>query len=232
MNNSNSDHLPGVLLMDWKFKEVCELCEAQERKGVLDELERANWALALLNLDSYEQAASICEQLILAAPETSRNHVILGVCQWYLGNHEGSQKAWDQALGCKRLPLGGGVEIAAMLYYSSLWVDNKKSEKKSLARLKKLWKPGLPWPVPIAGYLLGEIDSGVMLGQVNKDVPNLTERHLCQAYFWIGFHLAQQGKTTEANSALEKSYEVAGSSILEAERYLAKWELSRSQRLI
>lgn len=231
MSDPETDkHLPGVLLMEGKFQEVCHLCQEQSLKGVLDKVEEANWAIALMNLGRFEQAGDIHQRLMANDPEISSSHVNYAICEWYQNRPSSALAAWTKALSCKYQSLGGGVEVAAMLYYASIKTADGKLEKKALNKLRKLWKPGLDWPLPIAGCLLNDISSTTLLEQA-KDTPippALRQRYLCQAYFWQGFQAQRDGSPTKATGAFKKSAGMSLPAILEGEFYLAKWEIAQA----
>jgi tetratricopeptide (TPR) repeat protein len=214
----------GGLLIDGRFAQVCEFCERQSLEELISAPDRSNWAMALMNLGLYEQALALYQKLVMEEPDISSYYAKMGSCHWHLGNCEDALLSWEEAARCKYQPLGGGVEIAGLLLYVGCKLNQPRTIKKATTKIQKFWKTkSTAWPSPLAGYLLEDADWS-LVERAAKANPRLEARYLCQALFWKGFVLGKLSRQ-ESLRAFAESADIGGSSVLETERYLAKWEL-------
>lgn len=214
--------------MDWKFEEADEVCRQLDQLGELFAPDRNNWAMALMNLERFQDALLQYRALLQSDSQVSAYWTDLGACLWILGDKLQALDAWRSALKCKYQRLGGGVEDAALLYYAAKWLCDGKAAKEATAKLRKFWKSKLmQWPASLSGYLLGDVSQTQLFNTIATDGSPLEiqQRRSCQAHFWVAVDL-KSSAPSEAKKHLEKCLEIKGPSLLETERYLAKWELA------
>lgn len=176
--------------------------------------------LALGHLDKAAEAFRRTPQI------TSAHGEMCGVCEWLSGNFAEALRYWKDAQKSPAQDAAGGVTPAALCYYAAVRLSSTDEQKLALKALRKVWKPGKTgWPSPIAGFLLEKFPEHEFTWQEFNLPSSLEERWGTQLNFWKGVKCIENQELQKAETYFRKSYKPYGRGILEAEHFLARYEI-------
>jgi tetratricopeptide (TPR) repeat protein len=200
-------------------------------EGVLaDSYHYTNRGLALLCMHRLEEAVSDFDQATKASPHSDSGPIKKGIALWWLGRYPEAVSSWRGAIDAAYTDAAGGVEVPSLLLFAASRLNDADLERQAKLLLRKVWKPSLKlvWPGPIAGYLLGKLDSETFLvNQTFKD-PILEARRLSKALFWQGLVSLRSGDQQSFVHRIEEVSELRSmhaAVMLEPEYWLAHAEL-------
>ena len=176
--------------------------------------------LALLELKRFADAARIFEE----APDAGQSGTLLelaGAARWLSGARELGVERWISALEAAYDSPSGPVKPPALLVYAGTRLGDERYVMRGNRLLGKIWKPKVSrvWPGPVAGFLLGKVETESFL-EDGYESPELESRRLASAHFWAA--LKDPDRAREHYAA---AVAVEGAAVLEVEHHLARGEL-------
>lgn len=178
--------------------------------------------LALLELRRWPQAAQTFEQ----APDAAQSGTLLelaGAARWLAGDRELAVERWISAIDAGYDGPASRLKPPALLVYAGTRLGDDRYILRGTRLLGKAWKPKIQriWPGPVAGFLLGQVETARFLEDGYND-PDLEARRLASAHFWAALKDPQRAK-----EHYEKAVAPEGAAVLEVEHHLAHGELAR-----
>lgn len=235
---SNID--PFYLIHQGKFNEAIRLY-TEELEKELSSPTLANRGLAYLNTGDFDKALIDFKK----ADEIDRIEIIdrtdgylqlIGMTLWLKGQEKEAAEQWYnlvQEIDAGKIvfsDMAGGVINGTLLWFAACFNDElseyKEKAEKYLKKKAKLSRAKY-WPGPIGPYLLGNLSEEDLKLAAHHDNEILKNRHLCQAYFYIGVKAFSNGDMESFRKAMAESIERGRHNLIEKEYYLAKHELSR-----
>ena len=191
-----------------------------------------NLGLALLDVADWQQARDVYATLKGKKEHVSDFELIgLGMAEWFMGHEVEAIQWWREACEADYTDAAGAIDGPLVLWYAGQRLGDEKLVKESLNKLKKFWKVQdyrifSKWPgtIAIAGFLLGKVPANMFLYEWKW--PNLEDRRLCRANFWVGMKHLEDGDETAGAAYFKSAFSGAKIAILEYEYFLAKWEYS------
>lgn len=183
-------------------------------------------------LADFEMAAKVREQVKLGP--TDGHLQLIGVALWLKGSEQEATEIWHDLvqnhLAGKIVysDMAGGIESGALLWFAACFEKFRQYQKTAEKLLKKKvkLKRNKYWPGPVVQYLLGNISEEDFKLTACKS-SNLKERHLCQAYFYIGAKALLNGDNNRYWEAMADSVATGPPNYVENEYYLARHELKK-----
>lgn len=187
-----------------------------------------NRAIACLGIHDYKAAAQDWREVIRIRGESDSGYMGLGVCQWCLAQLDEAVNTWMQGLDAVYTDAAGGVRVRGLLLYAAIRTNHQALKKETLQLIQRHARRNHTiWPGPIVPYLLGKLSEDnfrVALEQAGQD-PILSERFNCQAAFYRGVRGLLEG-TNEVFQDQMRRCAKSWYGYLEAEYYLARWEVA------
>ncbi|MFO0881752.1 MAG: tetratricopeptide repeat protein [Gemmataceae bacterium] len=211
-----------------------------------------NRGIAYLLLGNFDAAQNDFRQIIDEEPTrpSAAAFCFVGIAQWHLNQPQEAITTWRAGLNARYSDAAGGVEIPVLLLYAGWRMGHPAVEAEALSLLQTLWgqhcrrhkrvnrgtntstddfvHPGLlTWPGPLAPLYLGEIDSSMVQKVVDQtSPPTLQERYQCAVNFHLGLVAGRQGDRDAFQRGMRRCA-ASRRGLLEAEFYLARWEVDR-----
>ena len=184
--------------------------------------------LALLNLARLEESVELSKRIIEATHgDTDVDYIFLGVTYWMMGKRSDAVTVWMDGEEAKYTDLAGGVEIPLLEYYAAMRLRDSTLEERSTVALRGKYSRG-PWPFPLVGYILGEVDANGVLGAVSS-IPALKAKQICQASFYFGVRKLRESDRAAAKHHFVESVGQGPVTLTKQEYYLAKYELTSAR---
>lgn len=219
------------LIKQRKFDEALILSN-EECESTQNQFSLANRGYIFLCLKDYTNALNNYLNLISFRKHSSSGDFIYsGISYWFLNQPIEAIDIWKRGLKAQYTDAAGGVTIPAILYFSSIILNDEKLQNEAIKLLKKKWKSPsvINWPGAIAGYLLDEIDETSVFNSLSKN-PILRERHLCQFNFYKAVKFMRNKDKMGYMTYLAES--MSHQAYLEAEHYLSEgeWDKNRNYK--
>ncbi|MFL6465320.1 MAG: hypothetical protein ACJ73N_13035 [Bryobacteraceae bacterium] len=214
------------LIKEGSFEAACQAAD-EEMANSTSTLPMRNKIIALLNLAEYEKAISLSATVIeKTGGSTDTDFIFLGVAQWLQGDSVSAIANWRKATGTDYTDAAGGVEAPLLLFYAAAKSGADDLRSESLKLLKKLCRPKskLPWPGPLASYVLGQIDEQALRGAIDQQ-PILAAKQTCQADFYVGLMNLTHGESRQFSVTMERAISHVPFALQKCEFYLARNEL-------
>jgi hypothetical protein len=212
------------LIEQGKFVEACK--RADEEHALTDSpLPLHNKVLALLHLERFSDAVSLCRALMtMEGADSDDEFIFCGVAYWCLNKADEAVRIWNEGTKRTYTDAAGGLAIPLLLYYAAIRMNDSALGKSARAAVKARCRTRRSnnWPGPLGLYALGELDDTELQDRVTT-VPILRDRELCQANFWTGVRHSS-ADIERGREYMRKAISFGPSSYLEHEYYLAKGE--------
>lgn len=187
-----------------------------------------NLALAYMDGNQFELAIEQLQKTVALSGQlfaSSSEWELIGVCRWWLNKSDDAVKAWQKASTTAYTDAAGGIIPIALAIYGAFRSGDIKTQEKNLKKLSRFRIKSQNWPNSIKSILLtrdDELSYQKVLSEPKSEM--LRSRWKCQADFYFGLRHLLLNNPQDAQRYFERSANNRF-GLLEAERYLAKWEV-------
>lgn len=212
-----------------KLERYAEACAAadEDYSKTSSLLPLRNKVFALLGLERYDDAASLCQRIVILDGNQSESDCIFwGTGLWLGGRCDEAVSAWRSGSKTRYSDAAGGVEVPLALLYASTKLGSKELGFEATTNLRRIvgQNPTTNWPGPIAAFIMGIVTEEGLLSAVSS-TPILREKQICQAKFYIGLMRLRQMDVSGCCEAMKDSCSQGPFTRCKHEFYLARNEL-------
>lgn len=140
-------------------------------------------------------------QLIERSPKNSVAWSDLGFARFFAKDYKGASQAFDQAVG-----LNQNMKYLNPWRYWSMTLGGAPEDKVKEFGAEVGSRPkDHDWVDGLAAYATGNLSHDDLVSWADEKNPKLKQEQLCEAYYFQGLKLAQEGKQKESEEAFEKA---------------------------
>lgn len=216
------------LIKNNHFEDACIVADEQyyltKNTSILN-----NKALALLQLQKYNDAIELCDIIInKTGGETDVDFILSGIAFWALDNQSKAIEYWKKGEKAKYADIAGGIDVLILQYFASIKLNDDKLLLTVKKKIKKLLKNKIATNFYglLGNYLLDEITEIELYSSVTTTYI-LRERQLCCLDFVLGIKRLETKDLDLYKKKLTDCISYGANSYLEYSLYLAKVELNR-----
>lgn len=220
-NNETMDSWQLIQVDD--FEQACLRADEEFSQTKYVSSLRHKW-FALSHLAKNQEASLLAETIIeLSNGDSEFDFLLHGISLWAMNKKGEAIAEWENGQKALYKDAGGGVDGNIFLYFASLVENDKKLRAYAVKSFLKILKSKCVtnWPVPLASYLVGNINEFDLIALINEN-PVLHARQSCQTDFVQSLKFLEEGNQEQFKSQLNKAISHGSSSYLEPVFYLSK----------
>lgn len=169
--------------------------------------------VAYLWAERYLSASDHFDAAIRSHPRSLESFFgMAGIAKWCLDQHQDAVRQWQVGLSAEYTGPGRGIHLPLLLFAACTIDPSVQPDTESTRLLKdKLTEPQVRgWPVPIAEFILGQIDQVHLQSQyVGRDKNESLQRRWLSE-FYIGIVESSRGNTASCRETMQQLVNMTG----------------------